>query len=37
MKPYTLMQADYRETLAAVAGQADLVLSTYVVTIDVLL
>ena len=28
MKPYTLMQADYRETLAAVAGQADLVLTS---------
>lgn len=28
MKPYTLMQADYRDTLAAVAGQADLVLTS---------
>ena len=28
MKPYTLMQADYRETLAAVAGQADLVFTS---------
>jgi hypothetical protein len=28
MKRYTLMQADYRETLAAVAGQADLVLTS---------
>jgi len=28
MKPYTLLQADYRETLAAVAGQADLVFTS---------
>lgn len=28
MTRYTLMQADYRETLAAVAGQADLVLTS---------
>ena len=28
MKSYTLMQADYRDTLAAVAGQADLVLTS---------
>ena len=28
MKPYTLLQADYRETLASVAGQADLVFTS---------
>ena len=28
MKSYTLMQADYRDTLAAVAGQADLVFTS---------
>ena len=34
---YTLMQADFRDTLAAVNGQADLVLSAYVVSVDVIL